>query len=87
MRMPPGMINMLLEINMFPYREQCVSFNGSPFASESVSTLLRAELIETDPRIQPASETRDRTGWRTTEKGKVHIDKMCNMQLPVRTWT
>ena len=87
MNMPPGMLIMLLELHVFPYRDQCGSLNGSPAEQNWLARLLAAELIEIDSRRRPLSEMCRPTGYHTTERGKVYIDKLGNLPLPVRTWT
>ena len=86
MNMPPGCLMMLLELHVFPYRDQCGSLNGSPAETNWLQMLLRADLIMLDPRSPPASDKESRTGYQTTEKGKVHIDKLCRLDLPIQEW-
>jgi len=81
--MTPNDLMMLLQIHVYPYMDQITMINGSLGADCSKQRLLRNNLIECESRCQPRGERRTRSPYVVTERGKVHINRICNADFPV----
>lgn len=90
--MAPIYLFPLIEIYCSPAVESCPHFarildnNGVSGMIKVLQVLRNDELIERDPR-EPPEDGVERHGWVVTEKGKVYVNALQEVPLPVKEWS
>ena len=87
-RLTPMGVVILLQIHIFPYAAQQDMINDSVASDDMLKVLFRGGLICPEPRTPPKGIDihGPRSEWNTTEKGRVHIQKLCALEFPEASW-
>lgn len=76
-------IMLLVHYHYFPVEHPDV-VRETPAAKESITWLLKRELLVSAPG---PFKGKDAASWETSEKGRVMVNKLLSVPLPVATWS
>ena len=82
--MNPIHLERLIEICCSPAVESCPHVMRPTGTCKPLEELEAMGLIERDPRSPP--EGYEAHGWIATDKGRLHVDTLCSIELPTQEW-